>query len=278
MERKFANFDGLKPVCGRQVVLAFLPLHAPWWHRSSPRRRARSRFPASDQCLRMRSTRAQELLFPSPEPSRASRARGVKPPPLKRRSRAQLSWWWLLLVPAVTVPGALLRGNALRDARSRREHWQDVPPEASPSPPLPPRPPPPHPSPHRVAEPQRSAARTHATTAGTRRSSTGSSTKPQRAARQRQPAPQSDGTLRHPTPEGRLRHVQCTSAAQRAVKQLDRVPLLLSAAQAAKQRVLETETPLPTAGLDLALLPASSRLDANGFGEHKTCAVVGASG
>ena len=72
--------------------------------------------------------------------------------------------------------------------------------------------------------------------------------------------------------------MQCTSAAQRAVKQLDRVPLLLSAAQAAKQRVLETETPLPTAGLDLALLPASSRLDANGFGEHKTCAVVGASG
>mgnify|MGYP004352399473 CR=1 FL=1 len=38
------------------------------------------------------------------------------------------------------------------------------------------------------------------------------------------------------------------------------------AAQAAKQSVLETETPLPTAGLDLALLPASSRLDANGFG------------
>ena len=72
--------------------------------------------------------------------------------------------------------------------------------------------------------------------------------------------------------------MQCTSPAQRAVKQLDRVPLLLSAAQAAKQRVLETETPLPTAGLDLALLPASSRLDANGFGEHKTCAVVGASG
>ena len=88
------------------------------------------------------------------------------------------------------------------------------------------------------------------------------------------------------------------------MKQLDRVPLLLSAAQVAKQRpnlslslslsltlplnpspnqaakqsVLETETPLPTAGLDLALLPASSRLDANGFGEHKTCAVVGASG
>ena len=72
--------------------------------------------------------------------------------------------------------------------------------------------------------------------------------------------------------------MQCTSPAQRAVKQLDRVPLLLSAAQAAKQSVLETETPIPTAGLDLALLPASSRLDANGFGEHKTCAVVGASG
>ena len=48
--------------------------------------------------------------------------------------------------------------------------------------------------------------------------------------------------------------------------------------QAAKQRWLETETPLPTAGLALELLPASSRLDANGFGEHKTCAVVGASG
>ena len=155
-----------------------------------------------ERCV-MRSTRAQELLFPSPEPSRASRARGVKPPPLKRRSRSRtFSWWWLLLVPAVTVPGALLRGNALRDARSRREHWQDVPPEASPSPPLPPRPPPPHPSPHRLAEPQRSAARTQAA-AGTRRSSTGPTTKPQRAARQRQPAPQSDGTLRHPTPEGR---------------------------------------------------------------------------
>ena len=199
----------MKPVDGHQVV----PSSSPCTRRvgtAAARPSARSASPPSDQCVRMRSTRAQELLFPSPEPSRASRARGVKPPPLKRRSRAQLSWWWLLLVPAVTVPGALLRGQALRDARSRREHWQDVPPEASPSPPLPPPPPPPHPSPHRVAEPQRSAARAHAT-AGTRRSSTGPSTKPQRAARQRQPAPQSDGTLRHPTPEGRLRHVQCTS-------------------------------------------------------------------
>jgi len=72
--------------------------------------------------------------------------------------------------------------------------------------------------------------------------------------------------------------VQCTSAAQRAVKKLDRVPLLMSSVQAAKQSNFDTETPLPTAGLALELLPASSRLDANGFGERRTCAVVGASG
>ena len=65
------------------------------------------------------------------------------------------------------------------------------------------------------------------------------------------------------------RCLQISLRAQRAVKQLDRVPLLLSATQAAKQSVLETETPLPTAGLDLALLPASSRLDANGFGDRQ---------
>ena len=35
---------------------------------------------------------------------------------------------------------------------------------------------------------------------------------------------------------------------------------------------------LPTAGLDLSLLPASSRLDDNGFGARRSCAVVGASG
>ena len=179
------------------------PQRGPLCSPPATRRLGPARAPRSSRSCVMRSTRAQELLFPSPEPSRASRARGVKPPPLKRRSRSRtFSWWWLLLVPAVTVPGALLRGNALRDARSRREHWQDVPPEASPSPPLPPRPPPPHPSPHRLAEPQRSAARTQAA-AGTRRSSTGPTTKPQRTARQRQPAPQSDGTLRHRTPEGR---------------------------------------------------------------------------
>jgi hypothetical protein len=98
------------------------------------------------------------------------------------------------------------------------------------------------------------------------------------AGRQRQQPQQSEGRLRHQTPEGRLRHAQCTSPAQRAVKKLDRVPLLMSGAQAAKQSQFETETPLPTAGLALELLPGSSRLDANGFGEHKTCAVVGASG
>ena len=38
----------------------------------------------------------------------------------------------------------------------------------------------------------------------------------------------------------------------------------MSAAQAAKQSQFETETPLPTAGLPLELLPGSSRLDANG--------------
>ena len=217
----------------------------------------------------MRSTRAQELLFAPPEPPRASRARGVTPPSLKRRSRTR-SWWWLLLVPAVTVPGALLRGlaaqNTNRDSPPPRGHWQDVLP-TSPSPPLPsplpPRPPPPHPlppPPHRLAEPP--AARTHATTA-TRRSSTQSSTKPH-AGRQRQQPPQPEGRLRHPTPEGRLRHAQCTSPAQRAVKKLDRVPLLMSAAQAAKQSQFETETPQPTAGLALELLPGSSRLDANG--------------
>ena len=84
------------------------------------------------------------------------------------------------------------------------------------------------------------------------------------AGRQRQQPQQSEGRLRHQTPEGRLRHAQCTSPAQRAVKKLDRVPLLMSGAQAAKQSQFETETPLPTAGLPLELLPGSSRLDANG--------------
>ena len=55
---------------------------------------------------------------------------------------------------------------------------------------------------------------------------------------------------RTPSPPvwGRLRHVQCTSAAQRAVKKLDRVPLLMSSVQAAKQSNFDTETPLPTVG------------------------------
>lgn len=52
----------------------------------------------------------------------------------------------------------------------------------------------------------------------------------------------------------------------------------MSSAQAAKQTQFQTETPLPTAGLNLRLLPPSSRLDDNGFGARKSCAVVGASG
>ena len=174
----------------------------------------------------MRSARAQELLFAPPEPSRASRARGVKPPALRRRSRP-CSWWWVLLVPAVTVPGALLRGFELQKAaQGNREsppaqgHWRDVLPASSSPPlppPLPPRRPPPHPLPppaQRLAEPEPPAARTHAT-ADSRRPSTLASTKPH-AGRQRQQPPQPDGRLRHQTPEGRLRHAQCTSPAQAA--------------------------------------------------------------
>ena len=72
--------------------------------------------------------------------------------------------------------------------------------------------------------------------------------------------------------------MQCTSSAQRSIKGVERVPLLMSSAQAAKQARFQTETPLPTEGLDLRLLPSSSRLDDNGFGPRKSCAVVGASG
>merc|ERR1740136_33231 len=157
---------------------------------------------------------------------------------LKRRSRA-CSRWWVLVVPVVSGL-ALLRwlAQSIRNSPPHRGHRQDLL-SASPSPPLPLPPPPQQP---------------------------------------RLPPPQPDGRLRHQTPEGRLRHVQCTSAAQRAVKKLDRVPLLMSSVQAAKQSNFDTETPLPTAGLAHELLPASSRLDANGFGERRTCAVVGASG
>ena len=56
------------------------------------------------------------------------------------------------------------------------------------------------------------------------------------------------------------------------------MPLLMSSVQAGKQSHFQTETPLPTSGLDLTLLPHSSRLDDNGFGPRRTCAVVGGSG
>eukprot|EP00964_Phaeocystis_antarctica_P057490 scaffold34017_cov51-Phaeocystis_antarctica.AAC.1 len=130
---------------------------------------------------------------------------------------ASESWWWVLLVPAVTVPGALLRGFELQKAaQGNREsppaqgHWRDVLPASSSPPlppPLPPRRPPPHPlppPPQRLAEPEPPAARTHAT-ADSRRPSTLASTKPH-AGRQRQQPPQPEGRLRHQTPEGRLRH------------------------------------------------------------------------
>ena len=166
---------------------------------------------------------------------------------LKRRSRA-CSRWWVLVFPVVSGL-ALLRwlAQSIRNSPPHRGHRQGLL-SASPSPPLP-LPPPPQqprlpPPQHRPTEP--SAVRPPPA-AATRRPST----RPSRphAERQRQQPPQPDGRLRHQTPEGRLRHVQCTSAAQRAVKKLDRVPLLMSSVQAAKQSNFDTETPLPTVGL-----------------------------
>ena len=74
-----------------------------------------------------------------------------------------------------------------------------------------------------------------------------------------------------------LRRQQCNTKIVKDVGGAKHFPLLASQS-VAKTRMFHAEHLLSTDGLQLHRLPTSSRLDDNGFGARRSCAVVGASG
>ena len=75
-----------------------------------------------------------------------------------------------------------------------------------------------------------------------------------------------------------LRRQQCNTKIVKDVGGAAHFPLLATSAIAKRDRMFHAEHLLSTDGLQLHRLPTSSRLDDNGFGARRSCAVVGASG